>query len=136
MTKQVYFICIGNSGRSQIAEGFAKHYGSEYLLAQSAGTKPADKISTNAILVMEEIGIDISNQFPKQIDLDYAQNCDLAIIMGCGAEKMCPVWLISKSENWDLEDPHGQNIEFYREIRDEIKNRVLDLIERAKNNEF
>ncbi|HUT82925.1 MAG TPA: arsenate reductase ArsC [Candidatus Bathyarchaeia archaeon] len=127
--KKAYFICIGNSGRSQIAEGYAKHFGQGILEVQSAGTKPADRISSNAVEVMKEDDIDISSQYPKKIDFEYAKTADYVIIMGCGAENMCPAWFITKSENWDLEDPHGQNIEFYRIIRDEIKKRVLDLIE-------
>ncbi|MHA1212442.1 MAG: arsenate reductase ArsC [Candidatus Heimdallarchaeota archaeon] len=133
--QSVYFICIGNSARSQMAEGFAKHFGSEILLAKSGGTKPADNISTNAIEVMQELAIDISSYYPKELDLEFAKTSDLVIIMGCGAEKMCPVWVISKSVNWDLLDPHGQNIQMYRTSRDEIKKRVLELIEQAKKDE-
>ncbi len=111
-----------------MAEGFARHLGKDVLEVQSAGTKPADKISSNAVEVMKEIGIDISSQYPKKIDFEYAKTADFVIIMGCGAENMCPAWFITKSENWDLEDPKGQNIEFYRKVRDEIKERILNLL--------
>ncbi|MBD3191015.1 MAG: arsenate reductase ArsC [Candidatus Heimdallarchaeota archaeon] len=115
-----------------MAEGFAKHYGKELLEARSGGTNPAETVSSKSVEAMKEIGIDISQQFPKELDFDYAKASDLVIVMGCGAEKMCPAWLVSKSENWDLEDTKGEALEFHQKVRDQIKERILELIERIK----
>ncbi|RLI64652.1 MAG: hypothetical protein DRO63_07370, partial [Candidatus Gerdarchaeota archaeon] len=126
----------GNSARSQMAEAFVKHLAQGLLEARSGGTKPAPKVSRNAIAVMKELGLDISDQFPKQLDFEYARNADLVVIMGCGAERMCPAWLVSKSENWALDDPREQDLPLYRKIRDEIKRRVEELIARVEKNDF
>lgn len=134
--KKIYFICIGNSSRSQMAEGFAKHFGKDLLEARSGGTRPAKKVSTKSVEAMNEIGIDISEQTPKEMDFDYAKASDLVIVMGCGAEKMCPTWLVSKSENWDLEDTKGEDLEFHRKVRDQIKKKILELIERIKTDKL
>ncbi len=128
--KRIYFLCIGNSSRSQIAEGYAKQLGKDLIEVKSGGTKPALKISSKAILAMEEVGIDISNHYPKEIDFEYAKQSDLVVIMGCGAEKMCPAWVVSKSENWALEDTKDTDIEFYRKTRESIKIHVQELLER------
>ncbi|MHA1155320.1 MAG: arsenate reductase ArsC [Candidatus Heimdallarchaeota archaeon] len=127
--KRIYFLCIGNTSRSQMAEGFAKHFSKGLVEVKSGGTKPASKVSSKALMVMKEIGIDISNHYPKKMDIEFAKQSDLVIIMGCGAEKMCPAWVVSKSENWDLEDTQDQEIDFYRKIRDSIKTHVLELLE-------
>ena len=128
--KRIYFLCIGNSSRSQIAEGYAKQLGKDLIEVKSGGTKPASKVSSKAILVMKEEGIDLSNHYPKKIDFEFAKQSDLVVIMGCGAEKMCPAWVVSKSENWVLEDTKDTDIEFYRKTRDIIKTYVQELLER------
>lgn len=128
--KRIYFLCIGNSSRSQIAEGYAKQLGKDLIEVKSGGTKPASKVSSKAILVMKEEGIDLSNHYPKKIDFKFAKQSDLVVIMGCGAEKMCPAWVVSKSENWALEDTKDTDIEFYRKTRDTIKTYVQELLER------
>ena len=130
--KQIYFLCIGNSSRSQIAEGYAKQLGKGLIKVKSGGTKPASKVSSNAILVMKEDGIDLSNHYPKKMDIEFAKQFDFVVIMGCGAEKMCPAWVVIKSENCDLEDTKDQDVDFYRKTRDSIKMHVLELLERIK----
>jgi protein-tyrosine-phosphatase len=113
-----------------MAEGFASHYGEGKVEVKSAGTKPASQVSGKGTRVMEEEGIDISSQYPKGFsdsDLEWA---DKVILMGCGVE--CPnINSISeKVEDWGIDDPIDQPIEFYREIRDEIKKKVMDLLDR------
>ena len=128
--KRILFVCVGNSCRSQMAEGFAKHYGKGKVEVKSAGTKPASQVSGKGTTVMAEEGVDISFQYPKGLsdsDFDWA---DKVVLMGCGVE--CPnVGSISeKVEDWGIDDPVGQPIEFYREIRDKIKKKVIDLLDR------
>jgi len=119
-----------------MAEGFTRVLGAGIIDARSGGTRPAPRVSKNAVLVMKELGIDISKQSPKQLDFSYAKECDLVIIMGCGAEKMCPAWVVSKSENWALVDPKEQDLVVYRKIRDTIKRRIMELIKRIEMNDF
>jgi arsenate reductase len=113
-----------------MAEGFAKHFGGDEIEVKSAGTKPAQQVSGKGTRVMAEEGIDISNQFPKGFTEDDLKWADKVILMGCGVE--CPnVGLIAeKVEDWGIDDPIDQPIEFYREIRDIIKEKVKDLIDR------
>ncbi len=129
MKPKVAFVCVGNSCRSQMAEGFARYYGKDLIEVFSAGTEIADKVNPLAIEVMKEKGIDISTQFPKTI-FDIPKEVDYLITMGCGVE--CPNLPCKHKEDWGLSDPAGKPIEEFRKIRDEIENKVLDLIERVK----
>lgn len=129
--KRVYFVCVGNSCRSQMAEGFARELGERVLEVKSGGTRPATRVSRKAIEVMREEGIDISDQEPKGLDADWAELSDYVIAMGCDVEKGCPADLYDRMVDWDLDDPIGQPIEVYRETRDEIRERVERLVELA-----
>ncbi|MBL6882993.1 arsenate reductase ArsC [Euryarchaeota archaeon] len=111
---KLLFVCVGNTCRSQMAESLAKNMGFE---AQSAGTHPGEKIANNAVLVIEELGIDIKNQYPKSIDEINTDSFNKIISMGCGVE--CPNLPIS--EDWGLEDPVGNAIDVYRNTRDNIQ---------------
>ncbi len=123
---KIGFICIGNSCRSQMAEGFAKFYDNNNMLAvYSAGTKPAERVNPNAIKVMEEKGINISEQEPKSLE-EIPSELDILITMGCGVE--CPFIPCRIREDWDLEDPVGKPISEFRKIRDIIKEKVKSLI--------
>ena len=126
---KVLFVCVGNSCRSQMAEGFARHYGRADLEVKSAGTKPAESVNSKAIEVMKELGIDISAQEPQLLTPELADSADTLISMGCGVEESCPANLYDKFDDWGLEDPWGQTIEKYRETRDEIGRRVKALVE-------
>ena len=119
---RVLFVCVGNTCRSQMAEGWARHLGLE---AASAGTHPGTKVAANAVSVMAEKGIDISQQSPSQIDDFNHAEFDKVYSMGCGVE--CPN--IPLNGDWELDDPVGQRIEIYRETRDRIESYVRALIE-------
>ncbi len=108
------FVCVGNTCRSQMAEALAKNLG---FKAQSAGTKPGEKIAENAVKVINELGIEMKNQFPKSIDTIETKGYDVIISMGCGVE--CPNLPISY--DWGLDDPVGHNINFYRNTREKIQ---------------
>ena len=129
--KTVVFVCIGNSGRSQIAEAFFNYLAKGKTLALSAGTQPADKVNPVVIEAMQEVGIDISGNKPKMLTLEMVEKADRMITMGCGADAggICPASFI-ETEDWALEDPKGKPIAEVRKIRDEIKDRVTKLIER------
>lgn len=119
---KVLFVCVGNSCRSQMAEGWARHLG---LDAASAGTHPASAVANNAVVVMAEKGIDISSQKPQSLDeFDHTQ-FDKVFSMGCGVS--CPT--ISLDGDWELDDPVGQGIDVYRSTRDIIEILIKTLIE-------
>ncbi|MHB0913184.1 MAG: arsenate reductase ArsC [Armatimonadota bacterium] len=127
--KKVLFVCIHNSGRSQMAEAFAKRLGAGVLEVESAGTAPTDSVNPQAVEVMEEVGYDMSGHYPKIMTSEMAGSADLVVTMGCGVA--CPV-VSAPSEDWGLEDPKGQPVEKVREIRDRIKEKVEELVERMR----
>lgn len=134
--KKVIFVCIHNSGRSQMAEAFAKRLGNGVIDAESAGTLPGDALNPDAVRAMEEIGYDMSSHYPKVMTPKMVETADLVVTMGCGVSlddaaeaAACPALSIP-SEDWGLEDPKGQPLEKVREIRDQIKARVEELIAR------
>jgi arsenate reductase (thioredoxin) len=125
--KTILFVCVENAGRSQMAEGFFKEYAPEGFVPASAGTKPISQIDPLAIQVMNEIGIDISKQKPKDLSEDMMRNSDKIINMGCMDNNFCPTLFIPKVIDWGIEDPKGKQIEQVREIRDEIERRIKEL---------
>ena len=125
--KTILFLCVGNSCRSQMAEGFARASGKVEVI--SAGTEPGDKVAPKAVEVMKEKGIDISGQHPKLLTAEMVEKADICISMGCGVEESCPAPLLEKFTDWGLEDPWGQGLDKYRETRDEIEKRVKKLLE-------
>ena len=125
--KTVLFVCVENAGRSQMAEGFFKKYAPEEYEPSSAGTKPISEINPLAIQVMNEIGIDISKQKPKDLSEDMMRNSDKIINMGCMDKNFCPTLFIPKVIDWGIEDPKDKPIERVREIRDEIERRIKEL---------
>jgi len=123
--KNVLFICVHNSGRSQIAEAFFNLYSENKARAISAGSNPSSVLNPKVVQAMAEIGIDISKNKPKLLTPEMMDNVDLAVTMGC--EESCPVTTIP-TEDWGLKDPKDKSIEEVRKIRDEIKNRIIKLL--------
>lgn len=129
--KKIIFICVGNSCRSQMAEGFARHYAQHMgldLEIRSAGTRPAGYVHPDAIAVMREKGIDISGQYSKGFAPQELQDYDYVITMGCLEADVCPANYQGISEDWGIPDPIGRGLEFYRNVRDMIEERVLRLL--------
>ena len=124
---QVLFICVGNSSRSQMAEGLFNHLTRGKIRAVSAGTKPARAVDPNAVAVMAELGIDISGQWPKALTEEMVDSAARRISLGCGVRESCPAWA-RPDEDWDLGDPYHQPIEVVRRIRDQIRARVEALV--------
>jgi len=127
---KVLFVCVHNSGRSQMAEAFFNHMAKGKAQAYSAGTQPADKVNPVVVEAMREVGIDISGRKPRALIMDMVKKADRMITMGCGeeAEAVCPARFI-ETEDWALEDPEGKTLEQVRKIRDEIKSRVTGLVD-------
>lgn len=123
--KTVLFVCVENSGRSQIAEAFFREYAPKG--AGSAGTKPSSEVNPLAIEVMNEYAIDISKQRPKIITEDTIISADIRVNMGCMDRDSCPTLFIHNLIEWGIEDPKGKPIEKVREIRDNIEQRVRQL---------
>lgn len=130
--KKVLFLCVGNSCRSQMAEGFARALGKGVIEPASAGTKPASAVSTLAIEVMREKGIDISGQRPKALTAEMVEGADILISMGCGVERSCPAIYLDMFDDWHIEDPYKKPIEDYRMARDEIENKVKALVRKLE----
>ncbi len=124
--KRILFVCIENSCRSQMAEGFARRLAQGRIEAYSAGSKPSGKVNEIAIQVMKEAGIDISKQRSKGFDELHEKAFDYVITMGCG--DVCPFVPAKKRIEWDIADPQGKPIEAFRETRDEIEKKVQELI--------
>ena len=125
--KTVLFVCVENSGRSQMAEGLFRKYAPRDYTALSAGTKPSGQINPLAIQAMKEYGIDISNQKSKIITEDMIRNATMSVNMGCMDKKSCPTLFIHNLIEWVIEDPKGKPIEKLREIRDDIEQKVRQL---------
>ncbi len=122
---RVLFLCIGNSCRSQMAEGFARTYGSDVITAQSAGLAPAMTISPLTRTVMQEKNIDLGDAFPKSLRMLGQLETDL--IINISGHKL-PTKTAVPVEDWEVRDPIGQSEEIYRKVRDEIEQRVMRLI--------
>jgi arsenate reductase len=126
--KNVLFICIGNTCRSQMAEGYARAYGAKILNASSAGTAALGRVSPEAIEVMKEDGVDVSGQQSDQITREMAETADLVVVLGGCPECLYPDLLADKTIRWPISDPFGSPIEEFRRVRGLIKAQVTDLI--------
>ena len=124
--KYVLFVCTHNAGRSQMAQAFFERHAPDDVRAESAGQEPADAVWPEVVEVMREVGIDLSGRRPKKIDLEMQLHADWAITLACGGS--CP-YVPGIVEDWVVADPRGLPLEEVREIRDELEQRVLDLIE-------
>lgn len=125
--RKVLFACIGNSGRSIMAEAFARHHARDRLDARSGGSRPLGHVLPVVIEAMKEKGIDVSGYPSKGFDEAWiAKECDLVVTMGCG-DDACPAFLGKKMIDWELDDPKGKPLDEIRRIRDEIERRVLAL---------
>jgi protein-tyrosine-phosphatase len=125
--KKVLFVCTHNSGRSQMAEAYFNKLAGGTATATSAGITPAKKLNPVVAKVMEEAGLDISNQRPKLLTEEISQEANRIITMGCDVAEGCPISLVS-AENWNIQDPEGQSITTVRQIRDEVERKVSSLI--------
>jgi arsenate reductase (thioredoxin) len=130
-TREVLFVCVHNAGRSQMAAALLDSLADGRVRVRSAGSAPADEIHVTVRRAMDEIGLDVSHEFPKPITDEAVRVADVVITMGCG--DACPLYPGKRYEDWQLEDPAGQPIEKVREIREAIKTRVEMLLQDLTN---
>jgi arsenate reductase (thioredoxin) len=127
--KKIMFVCKKNSRRSQMAEGFARSLGADQILVGSSGLESSE-VDPLAIQVMSEVGIDISQQTSEALKVFQAEDYDVVIsLCGCGVN-LPEAWVSREVfEDWQLDDPEGESIETFRRVRDEIKVRVMALLD-------
>ena len=113
------FLCVHNAGRSQMAAGWLRHLAGDRVTVYSGGSEPASEINPAAVEAMAEVGIDITDEFPKPWTDEIVRAADVVITMGCG--DACPLYPGKRYEDWELDDPAGQDVAAVRPIRDEIR---------------
>ena len=123
---EILFVCVHNAGRSQMAAGLLDHYAHGRVHVRSAGSTPASEINPAVVEAMDEVGIDLSREFPKPLTDQAVRGADVVITMGCG--DACPIYPGKRYEDWELEDPEGKDLGTVRRIRDEIAERVKALV--------
>ena len=125
-TPIVLFLCVHNAGRSQMALGWFNHLAGDRAVAWSGGSEPGTEINPAAVAAMAEVGIDITGESPKPWTAEIVQAADVVITMGCG--DACPLYPGKRYEEWELDDPAGQDLDAVRPIRDDIRARVESLL--------
>ena len=123
---EVLFVCVHNAGRSQMAAGLVKLHSGGRIHVRSAGSDPGEEINPAVIEAMEELGVDLGEEFPKPLTDEVVRAADVVITMGCG--DACPIYPGKRYEDWTLDDPAGQDLDTVRRIRDQIDPRVRRLV--------
>jgi arsenate reductase len=123
---EVLFVCVHNAGRSQMAAGLVKLRSGGRIHVRSAGSTPAGEVNPAAVEALEELGVDMSEEFPKPLTDEVVRAADVVITMGCG--DACPIYPGKRYEDWELDDPQGKDLEAVRRIRDDIDQRVQKLV--------
>jgi arsenate reductase (thioredoxin) len=124
---EVLFVCVHNSGRSQLAAALLHQRAGGVVHVRSAGSDPAETINPNVVTAMTELGIDITQEFPKPLTDEVVSAADVVITMGCG--DACPIYPGKRYEDWVLSDPEGKSLVDVRAIRDEIDAKVSELLQ-------
>ncbi len=120
------FVCVHNAGRSQMGAGLVKLRSDGRIHVRSAGSDPGETINPAVIDAMDELGVDMSEEFPKALTDEVVRAADVVITMGCG--DACPIFPGKRYEDWVLDDPAEQSLDTVRRIRDELDRRVQRLI--------
>jgi len=128
MKKNILFVCIENSNRSQMAQAFAILHGSDKVNAYSSGSRPSGKINPKAIAAMQELGYDLNTHSSKSLDEIPDAEYEYAITMGCGDE--CPYVRAVHREDWNIPDPRNMEAEDFRKVRNLIESKVKELLEK------
>jgi arsenate reductase len=123
---EVLFVCVHNAGRSQMAAGLVKLRSEGRIHVRSAGSTPAGEVNPAAVEALEELGVGMSEEFPKPLTDEVVRAADVVITMGCG--DACPIYPGKRYEDWELDDPEGKDLEAVRRIRDDIDQRVQRLV--------
>jgi arsenate reductase (thioredoxin) len=122
---EVLFVCVHNAGRSQMAAALLDHYAAGRVHVRSAGSTPAHEVNREVVTAMSEVGVDLSQEYPKPMTDEFVRAADVVITMGCG--DACPIYPGKRYEDWELDDPAEADLEGVRRIRDEIAARVRRL---------
>ncbi len=122
----VLFVCVHNAGRSQIAAGYLRHLAGDRIEVRSAGSAPGEVVNPVAVEVMREEGIDLAAAVPRRLTDEAVGLSDVVVTMGCG--DACPYVPGRRYEDWQVDDPAGQDLETVRRIRDDIRARVEGLV--------
>lgn len=125
--KRILFVCVENSNRSQMAEGFARAHAGAHVDAQSAGSRPSGTINPRAVQFMAERGIDLRAQHSKPLQDIGDGPFDIVVTMGCG--DACPWIAAARRADWALPDPKHLDDDEFRQVRDEIERRVIALLD-------
>ena len=123
---EVLFVCVHNAGRSQMAAGLLKLRSEGRIHVRSAGSAPAEEVNPAVVKAMQELGVDMSEAFPKPLTDEVVRAADVVITMGCG--DACPIYPGKKYADWELDDPAEQDLDTVRGIRDDLDQRVRTLI--------
>jgi protein-tyrosine-phosphatase len=123
---EVLFVCVQNAGRSQMAAALLKQRSGGRVHVRTAGSAPAEEIHGETAKALAELGLDIREEFPKPLTDEVVRAADVVVTMGCG--DACPIYPGKRYEDWELDDPAGQDLEAVRRIRDEIDRRVQRLV--------
>ncbi len=123
---EVLFVCVRNSGRSQMAAALLDHRAAGRVHVRSAGSDPGERISPAVVAALEELGLDVEREFPKPLTDEVVRAADAVVTMGCG--DACPVYPGKRYEDWELDDLEGLPLVEVRRIRDEIDRRVQELL--------
>lgn len=122
----VLFVCLHNAGRSQMSQALFERAAAGEHMASSAGTTPAEHVHPEVVMVMRELGIDLSDRRPQLLTIDLAEQADVVVTMGCG--DACPYIPSKRYVDWELPDPKGRPISEVRIVRDAIARRVESLV--------
>jgi protein-tyrosine-phosphatase len=128
MKKNILFVCIENSNRSQMAQAFAIIHGGDRVNAYSAGSRPSGRINPKAIAAMKELGYDLSAHDSKSLDEIPKVEYEYAVTMGCG--DACPFVIAKNREDWSIPDPRDMDETEFRKVRDLIESKVKDLLQK------
>ncbi|HHU38290.1 MAG TPA: arsenate reductase ArsC [Propionibacterium sp.] len=126
---EILFVCVHNAGRSQMAAALAEHLSARRVHVRSAGSKPTGEINPVVVEALAERGIALSAAYPKPLTDSVVQAADVVITMGCGDS--CPYYPGKIYEDWQVKDPAGQPLAVVRDIRDDLQNRVTELLRRV-----
>ncbi|TQJ31314.1 arsenate reductase ArsC [Microbacterium sp. SLBN-146] len=124
---EILYVCVQNSGRSQMAAAITRHIAGERVHVRSAGSQPSSELLPAVVTVLAEQGIDVGDEFPKPLTDDVVRAADAVVTMGCG--DACPLYPGKRYLDWQLNDPGILDLDGVRAVRDEIRRRVEDLVE-------
>jgi protein-tyrosine-phosphatase len=122
----ILFLCVHNAGRSQMAAALTRSLASENVVVLSGGSAPASSVNPMALAAMEELGISLADEQPKKWTMEMLYEVDVVISMGCGDD--CPILPGKERLDWEITDPAGQDLDFVRRVRDEIRLRVEEFL--------